>query len=97
MPTHPQEEEIEIGAQREQEKEEWEPPPSPSKEDIYSKTQNPNIMHEQPCYESVIIDETYYYSDESDDDMPINDFLVQNMDFDDKEEYVLDMLYDIML
>jgi hypothetical protein len=34
------------------------------------------------------------YYDESDNDMPIIDFMVSNNDFDDNEEYVLDMPYD---
>jgi hypothetical protein len=40
------------------------------------------------------INGTYYDSDESDDNMPMDDFVVPNNDFDDNKEYVLDMLYD---
>ena len=50
-------------------------------------------MFEQPSYEHVVIDETYY-SDESNDDMPINDIVALNNYFDENEECVLDMLYD---
>ena len=51
-------------------------------------------MYEQPSYEHVVIDGTYYYSVESDDDMPISDIVAPNNDFEDNEECVSDMLYD---
>jgi hypothetical protein len=54
------------------------PPPSPSKYDSNSETKNSIIMDEP-------IDGTYYYSDESDDDMPMDDFVGPNNDFDDNE------------
>jgi hypothetical protein len=39
------------------------------------------------------IDGTNYYSDESDDDMPMSDLIVPNNDFKDDEEYGLYMCY----
>ena len=50
-------------------------------------------MHEQPFYEHVINDSNYY-SDEVDDDMPISDIGSPNNNFANNEECVLDMLYD---
>jgi hypothetical protein len=39
------------------------------------------------------IDRTYYYTDESDDDIPMSELVVPNNDFKDDEEYGLYMLY----
>ena len=78
MSMHAKEKEIDNEEKGEQEKEEWGPP----KYDSISQTQN-----------SLVFYGTCYY-DESDDDMPIIDFMVPNNDFDDNDEYVLDMPYD---
>jgi hypothetical protein len=63
-----------------------ETPPSPSKIVSNSKTGNSIFVHAD-------VNGTYYYSDESYDDMPMSDFVVTNIVFDDIEEYVFDILY----
>jgi carboxypeptidase C (cathepsin A) len=40
------------------------------------------------------INGTCYYSEESNDDDDDDDFVIPNNDFDDYDEYVLEMLYD---
>ena len=67
--------------------EEWDLPPSPSTYDSNSETKNSIVIDEH-------VNETYYLSDESDDDIPMDDVVSPNNDFYDYEECVLDILYD---
>ena len=74
MPMHPIEEDIDN--EDEQEKEEWHPPPYSN-----SETENSIVIDEH-------VNEIYYYSDESDDDTSMDNFVSPNNDFDDNEECV---------
>ena len=68
-------------------------PPPLSMDDSNSEIENFATMHEPPSCDHVDIDSSYY-TDESDDDMLMDDFVSPINNSDNNEECVLDMLYD---